>query len=98
MAANGSETAGLQLTGGAGAGPEAGPPLGFQANILGGPSSSEVPRCRVCGHGVGLRDFPANFPFDSQCRCPSPRPRPPVVELPPPNERWEGWQGTRLVA
>lgn len=28
-----------------------------------------VPRCRACGGDIGERDYPAVWPFDSQCRC-----------------------------
>ena len=53
------------------------------------PMSTEV-RCRVCGRAVGgARDFAANYPFDSECRCGSPFPPAPTFkELAAPNEIW----------
>ena len=54
------------------------------------------PRCRLCGQLVGERPYAANYPFDSECRCPSPWPGPVIEELPAPNERWFG-DHTELV-
>ena len=53
------------------------------------PAASRPATCCLCGQPVGDRDFPAVWPFDSECGCPSPF-RPVVVEeeLPVPNERW----------
>ena len=28
-----------------------------------------APRCRACGGNVGARDYPASWPYDSQCAC-----------------------------
>jgi len=36
-----------------------------------------------------VRDWPAVYPFESECNCGSPFPSAPILEeLPAPNERW----------
>jgi len=45
-------------------------------------------RCRACGVGVGDRDYPAAWPFDSECNCGSPYPMPVEEPMAPANEIW----------